>query len=295
MAADFPRTERFDGPALVAAVRAAGGPDLRPVRAIGEGANGAWEVERQDGSRSVLTWGPPRIDESGPGIADAVDLIAIARRAGIPAPRYEEVVGLPDGSVAVVQEKAFGVPVTVVSEALARNAIDLVERGRGALAGHPLAARVRSLHLRRSGPGYCLHEPMRAAGGRIAALLDTVLAIGHEPGADELAGVDLVHYDFHVGNVLVDPDDPGRITAVVDWGGAGGGSSAFDLVSLALSCGEAVAGLDRVVDEHLEATAPPADVRRFRAHNILRLVDWMIRHDPSRVEHYLAAGERYLR
>jgi aminoglycoside phosphotransferase (APT) family kinase protein len=42
-----------------------------------------------------------------------------------------------------------------------------------------------------------------------------------------------VHYDYHLGNILVDPHDPSRVTAILDWDGARPGSVAIELAVLA--------------------------------------------------------------
>jgi Ser/Thr protein kinase RdoA (MazF antagonist) len=108
-------------------------------------------------------------------------------------------------------------------------------------------------------------------------------------------GPDLVHYDHHRSNVLVAPDDPDRVVAIVDWGGARGGSVDFDLVCLAADlerwCHPRLAAR---IDRELEATVAADRLRSFRAHTALRYVDWMLRHSPQHLDGWLVIAERYV-
>ena len=69
-----------------------------------------------------------------------------------------------------------------------------------------------ALYLRSSGPGFCLHEPLDGYDRRTRRLLDWVRAVGEQH--DTADGDDLVHVDFHPGNMLFSGD---RLTGVVDW------------------------------------------------------------------------------
>ena len=120
-----------------------------------------------------------------------------------------------------------------------------------------------------------------------AALLDQALALN-----DRHAGDDVVHGDFHHGNFLA---WDGRLTGVVDWGGAGRGDRRFDLVTLRFglrpdnSTPAARARLDTILDALPDEVLTPA-----WAHMSLRMADWAIRHfGPADVPYWLAlAGTR---
>ncbi|MFC7586120.1 phosphotransferase family protein [Nonomuraea antimicrobica] len=106
--------------------------------------------------------------------------------------------------------------------------VEINRRCRGILAGRQDLEPVR-LHLRTDGPGFCLHGSLRAYDSRTRRLLDQVEEIGRA-FPDTLEGDDLVHYDFHAGNVLVDA--AGTVTGVIDWDGAARGDADLDLVTL---------------------------------------------------------------
>ncbi|WP_156251456.1 phosphotransferase [Pseudactinotalea terrae] len=60
-----------------------------------------------------------------------------------------------------------------------------------------------------------MHESLERYAGRTRDLLSRVQEAGRE--VDRLEGEDLVHLDYHPGNVLVGSD--GRVTAIIDGDG----------------------------------------------------------------------------
>jgi hypothetical protein len=244
------------------------------------GQVGACYVRWPDGHRSVLTWRP------GEGQDDTTALVEAARSAGIPAPRYELVADL-GGAQAIVQELAPGVPPATTDQRLVAEMVELSGRCAGLLADRPELP-PPALYLRHSGPGFCLHEPLAGSGRRTARLLDWVRSVGVE--RDIADGPDLVHTDFHPGNVLV---DDGRISGVVDWDGIGRGDRALDLVVLRFDLHLRAPDLGGWMDEVLSQSVPADRLRAYWAHTGLRLVDWAIRHfGPSDVDHWLDLAER---
>lgn len=299
------RMPGIDIDAVLRRVVEAGGPALTVVRSLGHGAVGAWVVAWPPSPgrrRSVLTWSPPLPAGAPPSgrIDRSVALVEVARAAGVPAPAYEAIIPLAGGDVVVLQEVAPGRPLRdgEVGGGVVGGLMELCERRRGVLRGHAAGREVTSLSLVRDGGGYCLHGPLAAYGARTRSLLERIEAIGAEPGGDDLCGEDLVHFDHHLGNVLVDERDPRRVSAIVDWGGARGGSVALDLVSLSFDLSrrpDAVAGgaYERV-ERHLLETTDPRLLRRLWAHVGLRMVDWSVRHTPAQVDHWLSVAPRHL-
>jgi hypothetical protein len=237
------------------------------------GEVGAAYVRWPDGRRSVLTGGR----------SAAARAVAVARAAGLPAARYELVTEV-DGVCVIVQERLLGTPPTVVDRAILAQLLALNERCAGLLAGSDLPQ--LPLYLRRAGPGFCLHEPVRTHSARAAALLTWARSLD----TDVLPGDDLVHVDYHPGNVLV---DRGRISGIVDWDGAGRGDRRFDLVTLRYDLELRAPSLAAELDAHLRRTVPAAVLRLCWAHMGIRLVDWAIRHHgPADVERWLSVAER---
>lgn len=284
---------RLNIDAVLAALADAGGPHVAPVRLLPGGEVGAWEVVRANGARSVLTWRPPRHGYDGAAQATrTAELVAIARRGGMPAPDYEDVVPLPDGGVAVLQQYVDGVCGEPAAD-LVGVLLQLAECRRGLLRGTRFANDAAPLYLLEDGPGFCLHGPLRDHDRRTRRLLDWIEAVG-QADANAVMGDDLVHFDYHLGNVLTDPQDESRVVGILDWDGATSGDVALDGVTLALDlilCDADEMVVDQIVD-HLTNTTPEKELRPLWAHGLLRLVDWRLRHAPQDDLSWLPRAER---
>jgi Phosphotransferase enzyme family len=267
--ADLPRAARWHAPAVLAELAAAAGVRLTADGSPPGGQIGACYVRWPDGHRSVLTCLPA---ERRAWADQGAELAGVARAAGVPAPRYELVAELPD-VVAVVQELLPGTAPTMVTRPMVESMVELHSRLRGLLAGRadlPMAP----LYLRTDGPGFCLHGPMATCDRRTAQLLAEVEAVGAEL-PERLAGDDIVHFDFHTENVLV--DHAGTVTGVVDWDGAARAHGALDLMTLRFDLARRAPDLGCWVGALLRESATPAVWLACWAHMSLRLVDWAIR------------------
>jgi aminoglycoside phosphotransferase (APT) family kinase protein len=267
---EFPRVARLDAGVVVRELATATGIHLALDGMCPGGQVGAAYVRWPDGHRSVLTCMPP-------GHADAArrteSLLAAGRAHGVPAPRYELVAELPS-AVAIVQELLPGAPPAVTGRRTVESMIEANRRCRGILAGrHDLPN--PSLYLRADGPGYCQHGPLAHYDRRTARLLAEVEEIGAAV-PEQLAGDDLVHFDFHPENVLVDA--AGAVTGVVDWDGAGRSNGYLDLFTLRFDLAHRAPDLGRWLGERLRAAASEEVILACWAHMSLRLVDWSIRH-----------------
>lgn len=286
--------QRLDGHDLVAAIAAAGGPYVELIRPMTGGAVGAFLVRRSDGQDAVLTWSPPPPADADPeAFATARALMDLARSYGVPAPRYEDVIVLRDGGIAVLQQRLPGVRVDGVSAALVDRMAELAEMRHGLLAETPFAGVPCHLYLTASGPGFCHHEPLRHHNAATRELLTRIENTGAELG-DSLDATDLVHFDYTLGNTIVDEHDPDRVTGIIDWDGARAGDLALDLVILRFDLSWRAPDLGERLERHL---LDSTDGRTFRiawAHASLRLVDWTIRHQPAAVDHWVALARRQL-
>lgn len=270
----------------------AGGPPVLPARPLSGGAVGAWEVVRPNGASSVLTWrGPQRGRDSAADVARTADLVEVARRVGVPAPAYEDVVPLADGGVVVLQEFVAGVRPNLSVDVIT-SLLELTEHRRGVLKATRYKNERTRLHLIDDGPGFCLHGPLRDHDRRTRRLLDWIEAVGRSE-ADAVVGDDLVHFDYHFGNVLVAPRDQSRVVAILDWDGASSGDVGIDDVILALDLVLYKAKpmlVDQIAD-HLAQTTSENARRAFWAHGLLRLVDWRLRHSPEDALEWLPRAE----
>ena len=270
----WPRSARLDAPHVIDRIA-----EITGVRLVLEGRApggevGAAYVRWPDGRRSVLTEGRSR---TGP-------LVDKARAAGVPTAR-QELSAHVDGIRVIVQQRLPGSPPHTVDAALVRQMLAVNDRLAGLLADAP-APKPTDLHLTTDGPGFCLHQPLAEYDARTARLLEHVHEVGAEGSA--MIGDDLVHLDFHPGNMLV---DGGRLTGVVDWDGATRGDRHFDLVTLRFWLTGHDPRLTAPIDERL-AAVPERRRRAYWAHMSLRQVDWSIRHhDAAAVAHWLGVAE----
>ncbi|MHA6618021.1 phosphotransferase [Pseudonocardia sp. DLS-67] len=290
-----PPVTRLDPADLLARLQAETGVELELVGPLPGGQVGAALVRRPDGHEGVLTHWGDATDEAWARIERTGELLGLARAAGIPAPRYELVRRLAD-RIAVVQERLPGEPPSRVDLALVEGLVAIAGRGAGLLRGRPDVP-AAELYLLRSGPGFCLHQTLAQYDERTRRLLDVVRRIG-AASPHRMAGDDLVHMDFHPGNVLV--DRTGAVTGVVDWDGVGRGDHRFALITLRFDlAAPAVDAQDRSarsaaarwLDNRIDDLFDEASLRAYWAHMGLRLVDWAIRHHgPDDVDRWLTVA-----
>jgi hypothetical protein len=264
------QAERLDAARLVEEFYDVAGVRLQVEGPAPGGEVGAafvrWE---RDGvpHQSVLKWRPNgRIEslEAGPLAA-----CEVARQAGIPAPATELISQIGHAAV-ILQERLPGAKIDRLSSSLLDQALSINEQQAGLLQGRSDIPAIK-LYLREDGPGFCLHEPLRQHSRRTADLERWVRQV-EEP---ESSGNDLVHLDFHPGNLL---EKDGVITGVVDWDGAGRGDRRLDLVTLRFGVhrqagADVISRLDDLLDQ-----VPTSVLNPLWAHLSLRMVDWAIRH-----------------
>jgi len=200
---------------LVAAInqRTAAGLTVTGRAEFGE-LGGAIYIRWPDGRPGVVT----RFLGSPAEAERTAEVLCYVRARGLPVPRHELVVDLPDG-VVFVQERLPAAPPRPLTAARIDAMVKINDRFAYALRGLPPdVPRVPRVPPRR-GPMPVLPGP------RARRVLDEIRRIGPL----EMPGDDLVHVDLTAANVLFDEQD--NATAVVDWNlGAYRGDRLFALV-----------------------------------------------------------------
>lgn len=282
----FQRATRWQSADVLRGLAELTGVELADEGRCRGGEIGASYVRWPDGHRSVLTYLEP---VNLAWARQGAELTAIVRAAGVPAPRYELVAELP-GVIAVVQELLPGAPAGgAVSRVTVESMLAVNRSCRGLLAGRNDLPDP-SLFLRSDGPGFCLHGPMASYDRRSARLLAAIEEIGAAV-PERLAGDDVVHFDFHPENVLV--DRAGQVTGVVDWDGASRGCGILDLWTLRFYLARHRPELARWLGALLADQASEALHAACWAHMSLRQVDWSIReHTASEVDTWMSLAEQ---
>jgi hypothetical protein len=270
----WPTAARLDAPRVLERIASITGVRLVLEGPAPGGEVGAAYVRWPDGRRSLLT----------ASRTSSAALVDRARAAGVPTPRHE-LTARVDGVRVVVQQRLPGAPPPDLDAGVVRQMLAVNDQLAGVLAAEP-GPRPAELYLTSDGPGFCLHEPLSAFSARTARLLEWVRSVGAE--GTHMVGDDLVHMDFHPGNVLV---DHGRLTGVVDWDGAVRGDRHFDLVTLLFHLRGVAPALAPAVHERLGLLSKRR-LRAYWAHMSLRQVDWSIRHhDAATVDRWLDVAE----
>lgn len=300
---------RFDPAWMVAEINARTGSGLvvDGTAELGE-LGGAIYAHWPDGRRGVITGSQGTSIEH---LELSTDVLCILRSRGLPVPRYDLVVGLPDGIVALVQERLPGTPigprhnVTTMRTLIETNELfaDLLVDRRD--------VPVPAMNLDRSGPVLPRfgrdddqwHEVLASYTAQSRRLLDQICDVGRA-GPQEMNGDDLLMFDFNGENILC--DTAGEVTGIVDWNwGIGRGDRRLTMVgvrvgmawgSLNPNVGDSFYGAMEMLDKHLVSVLDAQLFRMYTAHAILHRVSWGIRHWPTDVVGaFMRTGEELLR
>lgn len=261
--------------AAAEALAAATGAPWQPVGRLAGGETGAHEVRRRDtGERAVLKFTADRDDGAARAAGAAVsERLRLEASWPVPAVAVHESREL----VLVVQQFCPGSPAAAITAPVADQLVALHARRLGLARGaHSGWADMVIETLVDGGDGYCLHEPLRAAGGRSRQFIEAVEAVGRSLSAADLPpATDLVHWDLHAGNLLVDA--AGRLTAVIDTDYACEGDARFDLITVSISALESGDPSAPALLEFAGTGLDDAASAAYYGHILLRWIDWGLR------------------
>jgi Ser/Thr protein kinase RdoA (MazF antagonist) len=265
------------------------GEKLELVGRYSSGEFGAYRVRSEAERAYVLKFGKQARLEA------AQTTTAALRETGYPAPVYLALsqTGAADSLGYALQSELPGESLerlhraSLDQEALLLGILSQLLNLVGAQAGRAVQPSSSDIYidtLLRGGDGYCLHETMRRYSTATSEMLEELIAIGRRYEDLEFPQSDVVHHDFHLGNVLADGD---RVTGVVDWEGTHSGDCAFDVATLFFYLYNSTAARNLLLGELLERTGPSrAEV--YLAHMAFRQVEFSARmHRPETVELYL--------
>ena len=269
----------------VAAYAKAAGQPFTASRVLSGGETGATEIRSPDGTRRVLKW-----DGDPVSVAARLRGVRLAERlreVGWPVPHQH--VHRDGPWLFVAQQYMEGHKVRRIDRALVDDVLALHPSRLGladATESNGWGAQQINI-LVSGGHGYCLHQPLHSHDARTRRVVQRIEEIGNQLSPDQLSGCDIVHADFHPGNML---QVEGRLAAIIDLDFATTGDSAFDLAFLAVSsleyeCDQKTKHmLMQVGREGLDQARRMAYV----ANMILRFLDWAIRKNrPNEIDFWL--------
>jgi phosphotransferase family enzyme len=222
-------------------------------------------------------------------IENAAATTRLLATIGYPAPAYVHIGPAGAGLWYAVLSELPGKPLLDVTPPLARRLVALLDLQAGqAFLPEERPSIVDSVI---DGDPYNPHDALRDYSAVTAALLDEIVAIGRRNQDLAFPTIDIVHYDFHGGNML---SEDGQISGIVDWEGTRSGDRAFDVATLLFYAYENEA-VRAVLWTALFELAGPHRAAVYLAHMMQRQVGWSARHHPdAAVQHYLARSANLL-
>jgi thiamine kinase-like enzyme len=269
------------------------GRHFRPVGQLSGGETGAHKFIGPDGEPIVVKW-----DTTVEGRAFRGEAVALSerlrRQAGWPVPA-ESVIDAEQTRF-IIQEFMPGTPPTTIDHRLVDQLLELHGRRLGlAEPDDPIRWPMNLITtLTIGGSGYCRHESFRRYDRRTQSLIERIEAFGGSLRPEDFVGHDVVHWDLHPGNLLVDETG---LSAVVDTDFAIVGDAAFDLVMLALTSVQQRCEPGVTSRLFAEAFDQLDEVRTqaYLGHLFVRLIDWPIRRNSSaEVDFWLAKADELL-
>ena len=271
----------------------AAGKPFRYVGQLSGGETGAHQFIGPHGRPVVVKWDTALDSRASRG--EAVVLSERLRsEAGWPVPA-ESVIDA-GGVTFIIQEFMPGTPPTSLDHGLLDRLLDLYSRRLGLADPHDPVRWPENLitTLTVGANGYCLHDSFYEYDGRTQSLIARIEAFGCSLKDNDFIADDVVHWDLHPGNLLVDGSD---LLAVIDTDFVIVGDAAFDLVMLALTslnveCEPGVRSrLFSEAFDQLDGLRSQA----YLGHLFVRLIDWPIRRNrPEEVDFWLARADELL-
>ena len=282
-----------DAKAAASILSEATGKPFRYVRQLSGGETGAHQFIGPHGRPIVVKW-----DTAPEGRAFRGEAVLLSERlrceAGWPVPA-ESVIDA-EGVSFIIQEFMPGSPPTALDHGLLDRLLDLHSRRLGMADPHDVVRWPQNLitTLTVGGTGYCLHDSFYGHNRRTRSLIARIEAFGYLLKEGDFTAHDVVHWDLHPGNLLV---DSGVLSAVIDTDFVIVADAAFDLVmfaltSLTVDCEPGVRSrLFAEAFDHLDELRSQA----YLGHLFVRLIDWPIRRNsPAEIDFWLAQADEML-
>lgn len=238
------------------------------VRRYDSGEFGAYRLTNVEGQSVVLKLSRQKRAERAKVTTD------ILHARGYPVPRYLHIGDMQGDRCYVLMDELPGSPISQLTLDQLPQVFQLIEMqvGAGVFEGEE---RLVIETLISGGDGYALHETMKLYSPETASLLETIVSVGQTNLNLDLPVNDIVHHDFHTGNMLV---DGAEISGVLDWDGTHSGDVGFDIATL-LFYSSSSEEVERELWRALFEQTGPDRAAVYLAHMMLRQVEWEARNE----------------
>lgn len=269
---------------LLALINEQQGTSLALGERFAGGEQGAFSIFDPEGQRSVLKW---RTAAPVAPFFPARDVTELLRARGYPLPRYAYE-GTVAGREYLIQEVLPGAPMGQLNARYLPRLLELNDLQAGLAPSPSRAWPVMIVRSVLEGfDDYCVIASLRGHSSSTAELLAYVQALVRANADVALPKNDIVHFDFHTANILV---DNGQISGVIDWDGSCAGDRAFDLATLLFYAGDQPE-LRATLTRHVLDRSSREALQLYLAHMIVRQVDWSIRRQERVVvDHWLGVS-----
>ena len=269
------------------------GTPFRHVGQLSGGETGAHRFIGPDGRPIVVKWDTT---PDGRGFRGEAVVLSerLRREAGWPVPA-ESVIDADEVSF-IIQEFMPGTRPTAIDHGLVDQLLHLHSCRLGLAEPHDPVRWPENLitTLAIGGNGYCRHESFYGYDGRTRSLIGRIEQFGCSLKPKDFISHDVVHWDLHPGNLLVDGGD---LSAIVDTDFAIIGDAGFDLVMLALTSlhEECEPGVRSRLFAEAFDNLDGLRAQAYLGHLFVRLIDWPIRRNsPAEVDFWLARADELL-
>ncbi|HUA34410.1 MAG TPA: aminoglycoside phosphotransferase family protein [Candidatus Binataceae bacterium] len=257
--------------ALIRSINHARDVEYTLVERANSGESGAWIIVDPAERRFILKAGSGV--EFRPKVA--ADITKTLRSLDYPAPQYELIGSFEEDRYAI-QELMPGARLLdrELTPQIISRLVELtrIQRGRSDSPNAQWKAELKR-SLTEGFQDYCRLDALREDSPDFLQFLQGIVEANLD--APHPAN-DIVHWDFHQGNILVEGN---RVTGVVDWDGVRTGDASFDLATLLFYLYPHPEVRKPFHDEALAHSSRGA-FQIYLAHMIIRQLDWSIRNHP---------------
>lgn len=278
--------------ALLECLRTEAGSSFELIKRFSDEEKGPFLLRDQSGEAFILKWDPYPITLEGFKAAHlATDRL---RGEGYPAPEYLSLSPTSQGCYALRRalpgEALQRIPLELLPRLLELNALQKAKASGRQDWPRPIIQMVVQER-----DAYGPLDSLRRYSSRSAQVfVELQECVVKEYGANSAPLVcptnDIVHFDLHPGNILV---ENGHISGIIDWEQTRVGDCAFDLVTLWFYAYNSSAVRSSLWDILLERSSLKA-IKLYLAYIMIRQIDWAIRRYPSTVERWLAVADEVI-